>query len=139
VPAHHGLADGRPNSGSADNEYMCACMEGYEEKTPYAPSHKVHQCLLITALLPTATTPEPMHALAHTVAPTYAPTPAEPGHLAATALPLRLRPRRAVPCQPGYRCSVNHEFTKILSCASTPDEAIDCVRENQDEDVNCVA
>ena len=41
--------------------------------------------------------------------------------------------------QPGYRCSVNHEFTKILGCASTPDEAIDCVRENQDEDVNCVA
>ena len=41
-------------------------------------------------------------------------------------------------CQPGYRCSVNHEFTKLLGCASTPDEAIDCVRENQ-EDVNCVA
>ena len=41
-------------------------------------------------------------------------------------------------CQPGYRCPVNHEFTKLLGCASTPDEAIDCVRENQ-EDVNCVA
>ena len=41
-------------------------------------------------------------------------------------------------CQPEYRCSVNHEFTKLLGCASTPDEAIDCVRENQ-EDVNCVA
>ena len=95
MPAHHGLADGRPNSGSADNEYMCACMEGYEEKTPYAPSHKVHQCLLITASLPTATTPEPMHALAHTVAPTYAPTPAEPGHHAATAVPRQRRYRIA--------------------------------------------
>ena len=39
VPAHHGLADGRPHGGSADNEYVCACMEGYEEKTPHAPSH----------------------------------------------------------------------------------------------------
>ena len=58
---------------------------------------------------------------------------------AATALPRQLRPRRAVPCQPEYRCSVHHELTKILGCVSTLDEAIDCVRENQDEDVNCVA
>ena len=63
----------------------------------------------------------------------------EPGHHAATALPRQLRPRRAVPCQPEYRCSVIHELTKILGCVSTLDEAIDCVRENQDEDVNCVA
>ena len=63
----------------------------------------------------------------------------EPGHHAATALPRQLRPRRAVPCQPEYRCSVHHELTKILGCVSTLDEAIDCVRENQDEDVNCVA
>ena len=36
-------------TAAPDNEYMCACMEGNEEKTPHAPSHKVHQCLLITA------------------------------------------------------------------------------------------
>jgi hypothetical protein len=42
-------------------------------------------------------------------------------------------------CQPGYRCFVNHEFTRIPGCAGTPDEAMDyCVRENQ-EDVDCVA
>ena len=36
-------------------------MEGYEEKTPHAPSHKVHQYLMTTASQSTATTPEPMH------------------------------------------------------------------------------
>lgn len=61
VPAHHGLADGRPHGGSADNEYVCACMEGYEEKTPHAPSYKVQQYLMTTASQSTATTPEPMH------------------------------------------------------------------------------
>ena len=41
-------------------------------------------------------------------------------------------------CQPGYRCFVNHEFTKIPGCAGMPDEAMDyCVREHQ-EDVNCI-
>ena len=51
-------------------------MEGYEEKTPHAPSHKVHQYLMTTASQSTATTPEPMHTQ-YTVAPTYALTPAE--------------------------------------------------------------
>ena len=48
-------------TAAPDNEYVCACMEGYEEKTPHAPSHKVHQYLMTTASQSTATTPEPMH------------------------------------------------------------------------------
>ena len=36
-------------------------MEGYEEKTPHAPSYKVQQYLMTTASQSTATTPEPLH------------------------------------------------------------------------------